>query len=87
MRFYCAVEISRRLTMHLQSGAIHLHTTDIHGLTLTRETLVNNTKILRTETDYYRLNITEALLIQINKPTINNQLTGRQRTLKLHNIT
>ena len=79
--------LSRRLTMHLQSGAIHLHTTDIHGLTLTRETLVNNTKILRTETDYYRLNITEALLIQINKPTINNQLTGRQRTLKLHNIT
>ena len=71
--------------MHLQHGAIQQHTTNKHNETLTRDTLVNNTKIVLTETDYYRLNILEALLIQTNNPLINKQHTGEQRILKLHN--
>ena len=77
--------LSRRLTMHLQHGAIQQHTKDKHNEALTRDTLVNNTKIVLTETDYYRLNILEALLIQTNNHLINKQHTGEQRILKLHN--
>ena len=70
--------------MHLQSGAIHTHTVDKHTQPLTRDILVNNTTVLLTETDYYRLHILEALLIRNKKPTLNNQFTGTNRTLKLH---
>ena len=57
--------------MHLASGGLKQHTTDAHKTILNRETIVNNTKILRIENDSYRLSILEALLIRRVQPSIN----------------
>ena len=77
--------LSRRLTMHLQSGGPKQHTTSRHNDNITRTMLENNTKIIRRETDPIRLPIYEALLIQQKKPVINNQAACFNRTLKLFN--
>lgn len=76
--------LSRRLTMHLASGGPKTHAKNAHNAILTRDELVSNTKILRHEPDYNRLQILEALLILQSNPSINNQITGSHRTLKLH---
>ena len=78
--------LSRRLTMHKSSGAIQAHMKSRHNRTVTREELEDNTEILRAETDFIRLRILEALYIQEKCPTLNQQATGNQRTLKLHNF-
>ena len=78
--------LSRRLTMHLQSGAIKKHSLQAHNQILTREILVNNTKYIHSETNFTRLQVAEALLIQKLRPKINNQDTGTSRTLSLHNL-
>ena len=75
--------LSRRLTMHVGSGAPKSHTRSHHRNTLTRDMLVNNTKIIRRENDKTRLHIYEALIIQQQNPVINMQDTGYTRTLKL----
>ena len=57
--------LSRRITMHLDSGAPKFHTGSRHGGdALTREMMENNTKIIRRENDKKRLHVYEALLIQ-----------------------
>ena len=76
--------LSRRLTMHKASGAPKMHLNGSHNKPLTRETLVQNTKILRQENDPHRLLVMEALMIQQKNPSLNQQATGYQRTLKLH---
>ena len=43
----------------------------------------NNTKIIYTNNDPFRLQIIEAFLIKQNRPSINSQVTGSHRTLKL----
>ena len=78
--------LSRRLTMHLQSGAPKKHSLQAHSKILTREMLVNNTKIIRSESNFTRLQILEALLIQKLRPQINIQDTGTCRTLLFHNV-
>ena len=75
--------LSRRLTMHLQSGAIKAHFQQKHGSAPTRQDLVDNTRVLHRDSDAGRLSILEALLILERKPAINNQVTGYQRTLKV----
>ena len=76
--------LSRRITMHLGSGAPKSHTEASHRHSLlSREMMVQNTKIIRKENDIRRLPIYEALIIQQKCPTINNQDTGSSRTLKL----
>ena len=75
--------LSRRLTMHLSDGAIKLHSQSVHDNQLTRNNLTENTNILRTVNDQNRMQITEAILIKIQKPRINRQDTGSVRTLKL----
>ena len=69
--------------MHLASGGPKQHHQGVHHATLTRKELVDNTKIIRTERDTYRLSILESLLIKKVKPNINNQMRGTHRTLKL----
>lgn len=76
--------LSRRLTMHLQNGAIKKHYADEHKRKLTREDLVNNTVILNKSPDYQRLQILEALIIKNFRPYLNLQTTGSARTLQLH---
>ena len=69
--------------MHLTNGAIREYQIGTHHSNLTREHIVNNTSILRKQNDINRLLINEAILIKLEKPEINRQLTGISRTLKL----
>ena len=70
--------------MHLGSGAPKSHTEASHRhSSLSRDVMVQNTKIIRKENDTRRLPIYEALIIQQKCPIINNQDTGSSRTLKL----
>jgi hypothetical protein len=67
--------LSRRLTMHLSSGALKTHMKDEHNITLTRQILFENTKILKQFQDPSRLAIYEALLVREN----NHASTSRTR--------
>ena len=80
---YTRTTLSRRITMHLQSGAPLKHSQDFHSSTLNREQMVSNTSIIRQENDFNRLEIMEALYIKYTKPEINLQITGMGRTLRL----
>ena len=80
---YTRTTLSRRITMHLQSGATLKHGQDFHKSTLKRKQLVSNTSIIRQENDFNRLEILEALYIKCTKPEINLQTIGRERTLRL----
>ena len=72
--------------MHLSSGGPKNHNLAIHKENpISRDIMVENTKIIRREDDFRRLLIYEALLIQLKNPEINNQITGSARTLKLFN--
>lgn len=75
--------LSRRLTMHLQSGAIKKHLRDVHKRDLTRQDLVDNTTIAKHVTDFSRLQVLEALRIAKVQPVLNQQATGSARTLLL----
>ena len=79
---YTRTTLSRRITMHLQSGAPLKHSQDFHSSTLKREQMVSNTSIIRQENDFNRLEIMEALYIIYTKPEINLQTTDRVRTLR-----
>ena len=66
--------LSRRLTYHLQNGTPKNHTTRIHNTPLTRQMLVENTVILDGSSDRKRLQIQEALFIDLKKPEMNVQI-------------
>ena len=70
---HTTTSLSRRLTCHLQSGAPLQHMRDEHSRTLTRADLTENTKILARENNRRKLQITEAVLIRLDKPHINTQ--------------
>jgi len=69
--------------MHLGNGAIKDHFQQTHDMTLTRNTIVDCTKITRRESNITRLQIAEAVIILSDDPLINRQDTGKTRTLKL----
>lgn len=75
--------LSRRLTMHLQTGSIKDHSKQQHKSEITRDQITSNTKILKYCNDKSRLPIAEALLIREKQPAINNQTTGMDRVLTL----
>ena len=70
--------LSRRMTMHLQSGAIQEHYRGPHHRKLSREDLENCTIILDQEQDNRRLSYLEAIYIEQLQPTINNQTQDLQ---------
>ena len=76
--------LSRRLTMHLGSGAPKDHMNNEHGIHLTREQIVENTAIIKRFYDPVRLEVAEALLIKEQNPAINAQHTGATRRLLLY---
>ena len=76
--------ISRRLTLHLQNGAIKEHFLEKHGRKPTRKEIVDMTKARYYENDYQRLEILEALVIRFEDPLINRQDTGKTKILKLY---
>lgn len=65
--------LSKRLTAHLQDGAIKRHSLQKHGVLPTRENIEQQTNILHREADRRRLRMTEAVFIYTKKPPINTQ--------------
>ena len=75
--------LSRRISLHLQNGAILSHSEGIHRTKPTRKDFEEWTKIRYIERDTNRLFILEALIIRQEDPFLNLQDTGKKRTLKL----
>ena len=67
-------KLSRRLTLHLANGAPKKHAEGEHKTRLTREMIVQGTKILQHNYDQHRLQILEALIIKDKNPNINAQI-------------
>lgn len=80
---YTECTLSRRLSMHLQNGAIVTHSIAKHKKKIDRKTIVDCTKIRFRENDKNRLEILEAIIILCEKPEINKQDTGKKRVLSL----
>ena len=76
--------LSRRLSLHLQKGAMRTHYESCHGRSITRAEIVAMTKARYYERDVRRLEILEALIIRCEDPEINKQDTGNCRVLKLY---
>ena len=76
--------LSRRLTFHLQDGAIQRHNVIAHEAKVTRKEIETFTRIRYQENNITRLSILEALIINLEDPEINKQDTGKARTLKLY---
>ena len=77
--------LSRRISYHLNKGAIVEHFKKCHNTTPSRNCIVENTTIRYKIPDTIRLKIMEALLIKDETPVINRQDTGVTRTLYLYN--
>jgi hypothetical protein len=75
--------LSRRLSQHLQHGAIREHFENVHNCRPTRLDLVNNTNIRYIERDHQRLLTLESLIIKFEGPIVNQQDTGFSRVLHL----
>ena len=75
--------VSRRLTMHLQSGSILQHFLNSHNRKPTRSELTENTSIIAKADNRYILAVKEALLILHHDPSINRQFETFSHTLKL----
>ena len=67
----------------VQSGAIQEHYLACHNIRPSKHELLNNTKILTSAEDKYRLSIKEALLILHCNPSLNKQYDNFTHTLKL----
>ena len=76
--------LSRRLSNHLQKGAIKQHCLDAHNKMITRKEIEGSIRIRYKERDTNRLKILESLIILQEDPVINKQDTGNTRTLKLY---
>ena len=77
--------LSRRLSFHLQNGAIRKHSEAKHAdEPITRKEIEKFTQVMYSERDVYRLEILEALLINAEDFEINRQDTGKKRILKLY---
>ncbi|MPC37008.1 hypothetical protein E2C01_030480 [Portunus trituberculatus] len=61
---------SKRITAHLQDGAIRRHYVSEHFLLVRRQHIEKNTEILEKVNDIKRLKMTEAILIYFEEPTI-----------------
>ena len=76
--------LSRRLTCHLQAGAIRNHYMQSHHIRLTRDHLEKGTTIVDRERDARRLPLLEALYIKDLNPSINIQLADLQALPSSH---
>ena len=73
----------RRLALHNASGALKTHYNKIHNRLLFRENLEENMNIIRRENYFYRLYITETLIIQSKNQFSTCRLQDVDQTLKL----
>ena len=65
--------LSRRLTLHLQHGAIKEHHMIHHHAVMDRETIVNSTRIISSCSNVKKLRMLEAVIIRERAPVINVQ--------------
>ncbi|MPC59874.1 hypothetical protein E2C01_053902 [Portunus trituberculatus] len=72
-KYMTRTTLSRRLTCHLQNGAIKQHYTTKHKAEVTRNMLKENTRIIDKESDPRRLLYLEALYIENASPEMNKQ--------------
>ena len=77
--------LSRRLTYHKQNGELEKHVREKHGTGITREDLVENTRILHRETKTGRLRVLEAVYIHLLKPKLYIQ-REHEGIITLHGI-
>ena len=82
-RGFTTCTVSKRLSFHLQTGAILKHSIESHGRKIDRKTAEQCLKIRYKENNQERLEILEAIMIMVEKPEINKQDTGKKRILKL----
>ena len=80
---YTTTTLFRRLQSHAHQGSIKEHLHKDHNIKVTKEILHDNTNIIDTATDKFRLTIKEALLISKHAPVINKQFDNFTNTLKL----
>lgn len=76
--------LSKRLSIHGQTGSIKDHFTNQHSTRPTREQLTENTKIVARAHNKYSLCIKEALYILKQNPSINRQFDNFNNILKIH---
>ena len=77
--------LSRRITCHLQRGASKVHFNTYHGERVTRECFNSKVVVIGHFRDSIKLNITEAIHIDEQRPAINIQNLNFERTLELVN--
>ena len=70
---HTSTTLRRRLLAHRNRGAIHQHYVDIHDRKPSLQELIDNTSIIRQESNYSRRLISEAVSIISQKPTLNIQ--------------
>ena len=66
-----STRLSKRISVHLQEGAVYQHHLREHGGLMQRQELINNVKVIDNDTDRQRLRYKEALYILQLKPTLN----------------
>ena len=75
--------ISRRLSMHAQTGSIKDHFINYHHIQPGRKHLTDNISVIARAPDKTRLTIKEAILIIKSSPSINKQSENFSQILKL----
>ena len=75
--------LKQRILTHTQQGAIRKHNDRTHKLKMKTQELLNRTEILTRCNNRCELQITEALMIQAMKPSLNEQNYFTDRTLKI----
>ena len=75
--------LKTRLTNHTQQGSIKKHNAQVHHCKTTTQDLVDQTIVLAKVSNRSDLFIAEALLIRVEKPTINEQNEFSERTLRI----
>ena len=77
--------LSRRITCHLQRGASKVHFNTYHGERVIREYFNSKVVVIGHFRDSIKLNITEAIHIDEQRPAINIQNLNFERAVKLVN--
>ena len=66
-----STRLSKRISVHLQEGAVYQHYLREHGGRMQRQELINNVKVIDSDSARQRLRYKEALHILQLKPTLN----------------
>ena len=80
---YTTNPLKKRLTTHAQNGSIINHHTETHGQRVPTRELLEETTVIFRSSETAELKIAEALYIQQEAPSINNQREGEVRILNV----